>query len=104
MTQAKAIDGMGSYQVAFWFGFNLLDLVLSIVSLNYGGIEAMPIPSWILRTSGLAGLALYKLGMAAFVLLLLAGIRKLKVLPWLNIGLGGICIYYAVLLIKTFSG
>ncbi len=94
---------MGSHQVAIWLGLNLLDLVLSIISLNYGALEANPMLRWMYQWLGLAGYAVYKLGLAVFVLVLLAGIKKLKLLLWLNIGLGCLCLYIIAMLIKTFS-
>lgn len=99
----KVIRVMGSHQVALWLGLNLLDLVLSVISFNYTAYEANPLLRWLHNEHGVSGYALYKLGMAVFVLLLLAGIKKLKLLLWLNIGLGCLCLYITVMLIKTFS-
>ena len=94
---------MGSNQVALWLGLNLLDLVLSIVSLNYGALEANLIPRWMRQELGLIGYALYRLGLVALIPLLLARVKKLHLLQWLNIGMGCICLYLIVMLIKTFS-
>lgn len=111
MMLVKTVKIMGGNQVALWLGLNLLDLVLSIVSLNYGARE-LPMLAWLLEkmqgSSRYIPLSLvwygsYKMGLTALVLLGLDRMKKLHLLKLLNIGLGCICLYIIAMLIKTFS-
>ena len=102
---------MVSHQVVLWLGLNVLDLVLSIVSLNYGARE-LPMLKWLLdklpgaseyTLVSLIWYTLYKMGLVVLVPLLLARINKPHLLRLLNILLGCLCLYIIVMLIKTFS-
>ncbi len=103
---------MGSHQVALWLGLNLLDLVLSIIALEYGKANEFSMLRFFLKKIGktpyydpssYVWFGLWKMGLAVCVPFILAWAKRLKLIKWLNIGLGGICLYITVMLIKTFS-
>ena len=102
---------MGRCQVTVWLLLNLLDLVLSIVSLNYGARE-LPMLAWLLEKEpkipeyealSFLWYGLYKMGLAVLVPAVLARIKKPHLFKWLNICLGCLCFYIIVMLVKTFS-
>jgi hypothetical protein len=102
---------MGSRQAVLWLALNLLDLGLSIVSLEYGARE-LPMLGWLLVkipmtsqyvTISYVWYGAYKIGLAALVLTILVLIGKSSLLKWLNIGLAGVGLYIVVMLIITFS-
>ncbi len=102
---------MGSRQAAVWLALNLLDLGLSIISLEYGARE-LPMLGWLLvkvpMTSQYVTISYiwygaYKIGLAVLVLTILALTGKPNLLKWLNIGLAGVGLYIVVMLVITFS-
>lgn len=103
---------MGSHQVWLWLGLNLLDLVLSIIALEYGKANEFTMLRFFLEKVGRSPhyyrssyiwFGLWKMGVAVCVPFFLAWVKKPHLLKWLNICMVGLCLYIMIMLIKTFS-
>lgn len=80
-----------------WIGLNLTDLYLTVMAMEKGLAEANPAISWL--GGNIPGLVGYKMGLTIAVIFLLARIKRLYLLKWLNIGIGAIVVWNLVWLL-----
>jgi len=69
-----------------WVGLNLADLGLTIASMmviDRRFVEGNPVAA--LFGENIAGLTAYKIGLTLVAIVLATRLRRLKILPWLNI-------------------
>lgn len=99
MKIALAQRGGAVAQAGLWVSLNLLDLGLSITANHAGAVEV----GLIARLFGISswGFIVYKAVMVVAVLAFLTQVRKAYLLPWLNIGMGGICLWNAGVLLSS---
>jgi hypothetical protein len=85
-----------------WVGLNLADLGLTIASMmTMDGrfVEGNPVAALI--GENIAGLAAYKIALTLVAIVLSARIRRLKILPWLNIVMAAVVGWNLALLIAS---
>ena len=69
--------------IALWISLNLADLVVTMVAMDGGFIEANPLAAWI--GGNIAGLVGYKIALTLLAIMFLSYLQKVHLLKWLNI-------------------
>jgi len=87
--------------VKLWIALNLADLALTIVAVKMGLTEINPL--FALMTDQIAVLVIVKVILTVAAVVLLALIKKLHLLKWLNIGMAVVVAWNLLWLLLTMS-